>query len=114
MAARAKKSKASEIAAIEGLMADLEERLRRLNGAAKREVSGGTGDVQTFVSDALEGIMSRVRKGATDMTDTVTDEATRLGTDAFKKLSREIEQRPMVLLAVAVGIGFLFGLTRNR
>lgn len=114
MAARSKSKKSSEIAAIEALMADLEARLSRLNGAAKREVAGGTGDVQNFVGDALEGIMSRVRKGVSNTTDSVTDEATRLGTDAFKKLSREIEQRPMVLIAVAVGLGFLFGLTRNK
>ena len=113
MAKRAKSKKNSDIAAIEGLMSDLEQRLQRLTGAAKREVSGGTGDVQGFVSDAINGIMGRVRTGANTMTDSLTDEATRMGTDVFKKLSREVEQRPMVLLAVAVGVGFLFGLTRR-
>ena len=45
---------------------------------------------------------------------TVADEATRIGTDAFKKLTDEIETRPLIMLGVAAGIGFLFGLANRR
>jgi ElaB/YqjD/DUF883 family membrane-anchored ribosome-binding protein len=110
----AKSAAADEIAAIEDLMGDLEKRLRRLSGSARREASGATGDVSDFVSEALAGIMSRVRDSAAGVGHTVADEATRIGTDAFKKLTDEIETRPLIMLGVAAGIGFLFGLANRR
>jgi ElaB/YqjD/DUF883 family membrane-anchored ribosome-binding protein len=110
----AKSAAAEEIAAIEDLMSDLEKRLRRLSGTARSEGSGAAGDVHDFVSAALDRIMNRVREGASDVTASVADEASRLGTDAFKKLTNEVEQRPLVMLAVAAGIGFLAGLANRR
>jgi ElaB/YqjD/DUF883 family membrane-anchored ribosome-binding protein len=110
----AKSAAADEIAAIEDLMSDLEKRLRHLSGTARREASGATGDVSDFVSEALSGIMSRVRESAAGVTQTVADEATRFGTDAFKKLTDEVEHRPLLMLGIAAGIGFLIGLTNRR
>jgi len=110
----AKSAAADEIAAIEDLMGDLEKRLRRLSGSARREASGASGDVSDFVSEALSGIMSRVRDSAAGVGSTVADEATRIGTDAFKKLTDEIEARPLIMLGVAAGIGFLFGMANRR
>ena len=57
----AKSAAANEIAAIEDLMSELEKRLRRLSETARREASGASGDVDTFVSKALDRIMNRVR-----------------------------------------------------
>jgi ElaB/YqjD/DUF883 family membrane-anchored ribosome-binding protein len=74
----------------------------------------GTKDVNDFVSEALAGIMHRVRENATDANGSLADEATRLGAEAFKKLSDELENRPMVMLGVAAGIGFLAGLINRR
>lgn len=105
----AKSAAADEIAAIEDLMRDLEKRLRRLSGTARREASGATGDVGDFVSEALDRIMNRVKDSASGATQSVAEEATRFGTDAFKKLTGEVENRPLVMLAVAAGLGFLVG-----
>jgi ElaB/YqjD/DUF883 family membrane-anchored ribosome-binding protein len=110
----AKSAAAEEIAAIEDLMSDLEKRLRRLSGTARKEASGASGDVKDFVSEALERITDRVRESASDVTHSVTDEATRLGTDAFKKLTDEVEHRPILMLAIAAGVGFLVGLANRR
>ena len=104
----------NEIAAIEDLMGDLEKRLRRLSGTARREASGATGEVGDFVSEALDRIMNRVRDSATGVTHSVAEEATRFGTDAFKKLTDEVENRPLVMLGVAAGVGFLVGLSNRR
>ena len=57
-------SATEEIAAIQELMSDLEKRLLRLNGATKREFSGGSAEINDFVNDALTGIMGRVRENA--------------------------------------------------
>lgn len=110
----AKSAAADEIAAIEDLMSDLEKRLRRLSGTARREASGATGDVSDFVSEALSGIMERVRESAAGVGHSVADEATRFGSDAFKKLTDEVEHRPLVMLSVAAGIGFLAGMANRR
>ena len=115
MSTRAAKSiAAEEIAAIEELMSDLEKRLRRLSGTARREASGASGDVSDFVSDALSGIMKRVRDSAADVSQSVADEASRFGVDAFKKLTDEVEHRPLMMLGIAAGIGFLAGLANRR
>ena len=114
MTTRAKSAAAEEIAAIEDLMSDLEKRLRRLSGTARRETAGASSDVRDFVGEALDRIMSRVRDSASNMTSSVADEATRVGSDAFKKLTDEVENRPLMMLAIAAGIGFLAGLANRR
>jgi len=55
-----------------------------------------------------------VRDRASDVSDSVADEAARAGSDAFRKLTGEIEHRPLMLLAIAAGIGFLAGLANRR
>jgi ElaB/YqjD/DUF883 family membrane-anchored ribosome-binding protein len=105
---------ADEIAAIEELMSDLEARLRRLNAATKREASSASEDVGDFVSEALNDIAERVRESARSVGESVGDEATKLGTDTLKRLSQEVENRPLLTLALAAGIGFLIGLAGRR
>jgi ElaB/YqjD/DUF883 family membrane-anchored ribosome-binding protein len=110
----AKSAAAEEISAIEDLMSDLEKRLRRLSGTARRETSGASSDVRDFVGEALERITYRVRQSASDATASVADEATRIGGDAFKKLTDEMDHRPLIMLAVAAGVGFLAGVATRR
>jgi len=114
MSTRTAKTNSEDIAAIEDLISDLEKRLRRLSLATRREVSGGSGEVKDFVSDALTGIMDRVRESAADVGETLGEQASRVGSDAVKKITDEVEQRPVVMLAIAAGIGFLFGLANRR
>lgn len=115
MTARAGKSMAAEeAAAIEELVSDLERRLRRISGKARRETSGASDDIGAFVSDTLERIMARVRENAADATQSAADEARRFGGDAFHKLADEVENRPILMLGVAAGIGFLAGLANRR
>ena len=102
-------STAEEIASIQELMSDLERRLHRLSGATKREFSGASGEIHDFVNDALAGIMDRVRDGS----HSVADKATHIVSDAFKKITDEVEERPLTMLAIATGVGFLFGLSRR-
>lgn len=110
----AKSAPAEEIAAIEDLMSDLEKRLRRLSGTARRETAGASSDVRDFVGEALERIMNRARESASDATSSATDQAARIGINAFKKLTDEVEHRPLIMLAIAGGIGFLAGLADRR
>ncbi len=103
-----------DIAAIEELMQDLETRLRRLNSKAKTEVSGASGDIGDFVTQALNRIAGQVREGAQDATDSIADEALQMGTDALKKIWQEIERRPLATLALAAAAGYLAGILGRR
>jgi ElaB/YqjD/DUF883 family membrane-anchored ribosome-binding protein len=42
------------------------------------------------------------------------NEAAKLGNDALQRLSREVEHRPLVTLAVAVVVGILIGVASRR
>ncbi len=114
MATRTKSAATDEIKAIEDLISDLEKRLHRLSGSAKHEASGATGDVGDFVNEALAGIIKRVSNGSNDSVESLTDDVTRYGVDAFKKLTKEVEQRPLMMLGIAAGVGFLAALMSNK
>jgi ElaB/YqjD/DUF883 family membrane-anchored ribosome-binding protein len=103
-----------EVAAIEDLLGELEKRLQRLAGTARREVSGAGGDVSDFVSEALSGIMDRMRESAVNAGQSVGEQATRVGAKAVKTITDEVEERPLVMLAIAAGVGFLFGIANRR
>jgi ElaB/YqjD/DUF883 family membrane-anchored ribosome-binding protein len=106
-------STADEIAAIKDLMSDLETRLHRLGGSTKKEVAGGAGEISDFVNDALAGIMERVRDGTQSISESVADRASNLSGDALKKVVAEVEHRPLTMLAIATGIGFLIGVSKR-
>lgn len=114
MATRTKSAAAEEVSEIEDLISDLEKRLRRLSGSTKREASGASGDVSDFVSDALAGIMNRINKGSADSADSISEDFTRYGVDALKRLTKEVEQRPLVMLGVAASVGFLAALMSKK
>jgi hypothetical protein len=44
----------------------------------------------------------------------IGSETAKLGSGLLRRLSKEVEHRPIVTLAVAVGVGILVGLTRGR
>jgi ElaB/YqjD/DUF883 family membrane-anchored ribosome-binding protein len=66
---------------------------------------------------ALAEVIDRFRGGARSVGDEATrvgQEAARLGNNALRRLSDEVEHRPLMILAVAAGIGFLAGLSQRR
>jgi len=113
MTTRSKTAIEDEVAAIRDLVDDLEVRMNRLAGTGKREFSGASSDIREFVDETLSRIVKSARDGADSFTQSVADNASRLSGDAVARLGKEVEERPLVMLAVAAGIGFLFGLARR-
>ncbi len=111
--ARSETIAADEAASIESLISDLETRLRKLNGNVRDQAVGASSDINDFVGQALAGIMERVRDSSENLTEDVVHRAGKAGTDAFKRIAREIEHRPLLLLAVAAGLGFALGMARK-
>ena len=92
---------------------EIERRLRSLEQQLERvghRTSASTAEVVERVGAAIAPVLSstagRFRGGAHSM----SDEATKLGNDALHRLSNEVEHRPLITLAVAVGVGILVGL----
>jgi ElaB/YqjD/DUF883 family membrane-anchored ribosome-binding protein len=112
--ARKSRSTSDDIADIEreiaGLMHDLENRVGRLNTLSRKGASHAAHEASDHVSETLTETAERLRNGA----HAVSDEAAKFGTDALRKIEDEIEQRPLLTLAIAAGIGFLAGMAGRR
>jgi ElaB/YqjD/DUF883 family membrane-anchored ribosome-binding protein len=90
---------------------EIERRLRSLEQQLERVgTSTSTAEVGERVGAAIAPVLSsiadRFRGGAHSM----SDDAAKLGNDALRRLSNAVERRPLVTLAVAVGVGILVGL----
>ncbi len=114
MAERSRLSSTDEVETIQELMDDLEKRLKRLSQQARAKAVGGSEKAGDFLSEALESLMSRMRETAADASQTLTSEATRVGGNVVKKITDEVEHRPLFMLALAAGAGFLIGVASRR
>src|SRR5262249_51178326 len=121
--------------AISAEIGEFDQRLRALErrpAAARRRLACGAAQaagrsaasaaqaadrVGETVASALNGMDERLRGGANSMRDEaakIGSEAAKLSNDALRRLSDEVEHRPLVTLAVAVGVGILVGLASHR
>ena len=92
----------------------LEERLQQAGNrlpVAEQERFG-----EVFAS-ALNGVAARLRGSAHSWAEdaaTYGSEAAKLGNDAWRRVSREVEHRPLLTIAAALGLGMLIGLVALR
>ena len=111
-------SRVDRISDLERVVDRLEGRLAQLNRAAAR-ASAAAPDTATRVGDAIASalgeIADRFRSRARSVSKSVSNaDVSQLGEDtlefgnqALRKLASEVERKPLVLLAVAVGVGVL-------
>jgi ElaB/YqjD/DUF883 family membrane-anchored ribosome-binding protein len=103
---------------------EVERRLRSLEQLSERD--GGRGSARAgaaadqiaeTVASVVNGIAERFRGGTGSMSDEASkfgNEAARLGGDALRRLSKEVAQRPLITLGVAIAVGLLVGLASHR
>lgn len=113
-----------ELADIEHRMQLLERQLEGLSGVVVRATARGSASVAQAtdrVGDALMSalteVVDRFRGGARvagGEAARFSQEAAKLGGDAFRRVASEVERRPLVMLAVAAGVGLLVGLAGRR
>lgn len=95
----------------------LEQRLERAGSraaAGASNVAGGLGDTVALV---LSNMAERFRGGTGSVSDEAVkfgNDATKLGNDALRRIAHEVEHRPLVTLAVAIGVGILVGAISHR
>jgi ElaB/YqjD/DUF883 family membrane-anchored ribosome-binding protein len=114
----------ADLVSFERRMQELEKRLARVTSAASRTTSGisasvsdATDRLSDTLASALTEISDRFRGGARSVggeAERLRQGATDLGTQALRRLSVEVEHRPLVLLAVAAGVGLLIGFAASR
>jgi ElaB/YqjD/DUF883 family membrane-anchored ribosome-binding protein len=78
--------------------------------ASPAKVDRMSDTIASALNDIADRFSNRTRglsKDAGRMSERVAEDALHLGDEALRKLAREVEQRPLVTLAIAVGIGAL-------
>jgi ElaB/YqjD/DUF883 family membrane-anchored ribosome-binding protein len=91
---------------IETRLRSLERQLESVGDRTSASTAEVVERVGAAIAPVLSNIADRFRGGAHSM----SDEAAKLGNDALRRLSNEVEHRPLITLAVAIGVGILVGL----
>jgi hypothetical protein len=113
------------ISAIAGHLQAIEKELGGRGKSAGRRASASASAAGNQIADAIGPILSeivdRFRRGqslAVDEAVSFGNEAfktgAKLGNDALRRIASEAKQRPLVTLAVAIGVGVLIGIAGRR
>lgn len=111
---------APRVAAIQQHLGAVEKELEKIGRIAGRRTSaaaaGATEQIGDAVSTLVNDMMDRFRQGgqragdqAGRLGNQALDLGARYGNDALQRITDEIEDRPLVTIAVALGIGILIG-----
>jgi ElaB/YqjD/DUF883 family membrane-anchored ribosome-binding protein len=107
----------TEIGDIDQRLRALERRLEAIGGRSAASAVQAADHVGETIASALSGVAERLRGGADSVRDEVAKiggDAAKLGNQALRRLVDEVEHRPLVTLAVAVGVGILVGLVSHQ
>src|ERR1700730_2309984 len=92
----------ANVGEIERRLRSVEQRLERVGGRASASAVQTADHVGETIATALTSIADRFREGANSMSDEAAEmgsEAAKLGNDALRRLSKEVEHRPLITLA---------------
>jgi ElaB/YqjD/DUF883 family membrane-anchored ribosome-binding protein len=101
---------AADIADIERRVHSLEKRIQRTAGHASTSMAQAADNISDAIVPALAEVIQRFRGGANSVGDEAArfgHEAARLGNNALRRVSDEVEHRPLMILAIAASVGFL-------
>jgi ElaB/YqjD/DUF883 family membrane-anchored ribosome-binding protein len=106
----------SEVGDIERRLQTLQRGIEKLGTRASSNARDTAEGLSEAVASALSNWADRFRENSLgDRSAAFGKDAARYGTAALNRISNETEQRPLVAIAVALGIGFLVGIVvRSR
>jgi ElaB/YqjD/DUF883 family membrane-anchored ribosome-binding protein len=111
---------APSVAAIQKHLGAVEKELERIGRIAGRQTSTAAANASEQIGDAISTIMSdmveRLRKGGQAAGDQAgrfgnqaLDLGAKYGNDALERVAGHAEERPLLTVGVALGIGILIG-----
>jgi ElaB/YqjD/DUF883 family membrane-anchored ribosome-binding protein len=111
---------APSVAAIQKHLGAVETELEKIGRMAGRQTSDAAAAASDQIGDAISTILSemvdRFRKGgqaagdqAGRLSGQALDLGAKYGSDALRRVTSQAEQRPLLTLGVALGIGILIG-----
>jgi ElaB/YqjD/DUF883 family membrane-anchored ribosome-binding protein len=106
--ANRRRSNANQISELEQVIRGLEQRLSGIGGGRegiRSAVTGASNQMGEAVADTLSDVMDRLLNRAFSVTQTA-----RIGTGLLGRVTTEVEKRPFMTVAIALGIGFLAGM----
>jgi len=113
---------APSVAAIQKHLGAVETELEKIGRIAGRQTSDAAAAASDQIGDAISTILSemveRFRKGgqaagdqAGRLSNQALDLGAKYGSDALQRVASQAEERPLLTLGVALGIGILIGAT---
>jgi hypothetical protein len=113
------------ISAIAGHLRAIEKELGGMGKSAGRRASASASVAGNQIADAIGPILSeivdRFRRGqslaleeAASFSNQAIKSGARVGKDALQRIATETKHRPLVILAVAIGVGVLIGIAGRR
>ena len=103
----------SEVGDIERRLQTLQNGLEKLRARSTANARDTADSLSDALSSALSGWSERFRQGASTLGDqsaALGKDAARYGAAALSQISKETEQRPLIAIAVALGVGILIGM----
>ena len=93
------------------MLRDVEQGLTRLSrAAASRDVPRAVDRVSDAVGTTLDDLAGRVRRRGNAVSKDAAqfgDDVLQVGSDILRKVRQEAEHRPLILMAIAIGVGAL-------
>jgi ElaB/YqjD/DUF883 family membrane-anchored ribosome-binding protein len=110
----------SSVAAIQKHLGAVEKELEKIGRIAGDRTSAAAATASDQLGDAISTILNEMverfrqgRQAAGDQAGRLSDQALNLGakygSDALQRAASEVEERPLVTVAIALGIGILIG-----
>jgi ElaB/YqjD/DUF883 family membrane-anchored ribosome-binding protein len=102
----------ADIGEIDRRLRTLERHLQRVGSRTSASAAVATDRIAETVAAALNTLAERFRSragAASEDAARLGGEAAKLGKDAVRRLTDTVEERPLIMLGVAVGIGILLG-----
>jgi ElaB/YqjD/DUF883 family membrane-anchored ribosome-binding protein len=106
-----------DVSEIEQRLRSLEQRLERLGGRASATAGRRADNVKETIVSVLSSITDQFMRNANHMSAGTTkfgNEAVKLGNDTLRRLLKQVERRPLLTLALVIGVGAVVGLVSHR
>jgi ElaB/YqjD/DUF883 family membrane-anchored ribosome-binding protein len=108
-------ARSANVREIDRRLRSIEHGLERASTRAASSAVGTADQVTESVASVLASLADRFRGlSMGDEAAKFRGDAAKFGNDALRRLSKEVEHRPLVTLAVAIGVGLLVGLVIHR